>query len=232
MGILYFGMFVLGGVTTVYVTFMNETKLHQLADVHGTARVLRDGKMMSVPQTDLVPGDIVSVEPGKCQCDMLLFQAGTILADESGITGKSSIAVLITSECASLNQIRITQNAGEATPVAKTAVDAAAVSAIYSAKDHKKNTLSAGSIILETGEVGEEALAVVTQTGSFTTKGNLLRDILFYERHQFKFDHEVSHAGWFASLPVSFLAHSFLASSSRSNWFSPSSSCSPSLVSF
>jgi len=98
---------------------------------------------------------------------MLLYQAGTILVDESGITG-------------------------EATPVAKTAVDAAAVSALYSTTDHKKNTISAGSIVLETGENGgEEALAVVTHTGSFTTKGNLLRDILFYERHQFKFDHEV-----------------------------------------
>jgi magnesium-transporting ATPase (P-type) len=166
MGMIYFAMFVLGGATTVYVTYMNEAKLYTLGEVHGTARVLRDGKFDSVPQTELVPGDIISVEPGKCHCDMLLFEAGTLLTDESGITG-------------------------EATPVAKTAVDAAAISALYSAKEHKKNTITAGSIILETGEMGQEALAVVTQTGSFTTKGNLLRDILFYERHQFKFDHEV-----------------------------------------
>lgn len=166
MGIIYFGMFFLGGATTVYVTYMNEAKLYTLGEVRGKINVKRDGKFVSVPQTDLVPGDIVSVEPGTCHCDMLLFEAGTILADESGITG-------------------------EATPVAKTAVDAAAASALYSSKEHKKNTISAGSIILETGEGGQEALAVVTQTGSFTTKGNLLRDILFYERHQFKFDHEV-----------------------------------------
>ncbi|CAB9522845.1 Probable cation-transporting ATPase 13A4 [Seminavis robusta] len=166
MGMIYFGMFVLGGATTVYVTYMNEAKLYKLGEVHGKARVKRDGAYIDIPQTELVPGDIISVEPGKCHCDMLLFEAGTILTDESGITG-------------------------EATPVAKTAVDAAAVSALYSPSTHKKNTISAGSIILETGESNVEALAVVTQTGSFTTKGNLLRDILFYERHQFKFDHEI-----------------------------------------
>jgi len=167
MGMLYFGMFLLGGAATVYVTYMNEAKLFRLGEVKGKARVKRDGEYKEVSQKDLVPGDVISVEPGVCHCDMLLYQAGTILVDESGITG-------------------------EATPVAKTAVDAAAVSALYSTTDHKKNTISAGSIVLETGENGgEEALAVVTHTGSFTTKGNLLRDILFYERHQFKFDHEV-----------------------------------------
>ena len=167
MGMIYFAMFVLGGATTVYVTYMNEAKLYRLGEVHGKARVKRDGGFVELLQKDLVPGDIIAVEPGQCHCDMLLFKAGTILADESGITG-------------------------EATPVAKTAADAAALSALYSASEHKKNTISAGSIILETGEEsGQEALAIVTQTGSFTTKGNLLRDILFYERHQFKFDHEV-----------------------------------------
>lgn len=161
-------MFILGGVTTVYVTYMNEAKLYKLGEVDGDARVLRDEEWKTVAQVDLVPGDIVSVEPGKCFCDMVIFEAGTILVDESGITG-------------------------EATPVSKTAVDAAAISALYSVKEHKKNTISAGTIILETGEGDQEAKAVVTQTGSFTAKGNLLRDILFYERHQFKFDTEVSY---------------------------------------
>lgn len=166
MGIIYLGMFLLGGITTVYITYTNEAKLYKLGEVNGSARVLRDGEWKTMPQIELVPGDIVSVEPGKCYCDMVLFEAGTILVDESGITG-------------------------EATPVSKTAVDAAAISALYSAKEHKKNTISAGTIILETGEGDNEAKAVVTQTGSFTAKGNLLRDILFYERHQFKFDTEI-----------------------------------------
>lgn len=166
MGIIYFGMFLLGGLTTVYVTYMNEAKLYKLGEVDGTSTALRDGEWKTVPQIELVPGDIISVEPGKCHCDMVLFEAETILVDESGITG-------------------------EATPVSKTAVDAAAASALYTVKEHKKNTISAGTIILETGEGEKEARAVVTQTGSFTAKGNLLRDILFYERHQFKFDTEV-----------------------------------------
>ena len=71
MGMIYFAMFVLGGATTVYVTYMNEAKLYTLGEVHGTARVLRDGKFDSVPQTELVPGDIISVEPGKCYCGVM-----------------------------------------------------------------------------------------------------------------------------------------------------------------
>lgn len=166
MGVIYFSMFCLGGATTVYVTYLNEQKLFKLGEVSGNSKTLRNGEWVSIPQKELVPGDVIVVQPGPTHCDMVLLHAGTVLVDESSITG-------------------------EATPVAKTGVDAASGSALYSTKEHKKNTISAGTIILESDEEGEEARALVTQTGSFTTKGNLLRDILFYERHKFKFDHEV-----------------------------------------
>jgi cation-transporting ATPase 13A3/4/5 len=38
---------------------------------------------------------------------------------------------------------------------------------------------------------GEKDLGLVLKTGSFTTKGELLTDVLSYERHKFKFDDEV-----------------------------------------
>jgi magnesium-transporting ATPase (P-type) len=207
MGMIYFGMFMLGGAATVYVTYMNEAKLYTLGEVRGTAQVLRNGAFESVSQTDLVPGDIISVEPGACHCDMLLFSAGTILTDESGITG-------------------------EATPVAKTAIDTASASALYSVKDHKKNTITAGSIVLETGESGQENLAVVTHTGSFTTKGHLLRDILFYERHQFKFDHEVRvwEAHLLRASRIQVRETHMQLPDQRSEWFSLSSFCMEWLV--
>ena len=42
-------------------------------------------------------------------------------------------------------------------------------------------------------EVGDDQrdLGLVLKTGSFTTKGELLSDVLSYERHKFKFDDEV-----------------------------------------
>jgi P-type E1-E2 ATPase len=88
MGVIYTAMFLLGGMTNVYVTYMNEAKLFKLGEVDGHAKARRNGEWKTVPQIDLVPGDIISVEPGKCYCDMVVFEAGTILVDESGITGE------------------------------------------------------------------------------------------------------------------------------------------------
>lgn len=57
----------------------------------------------------------------------------------------------------------------------------------------RKHTIShpAGTRVIE---ANDQALALVLATGSHTTKGELLRDILSIQRHQFKFDTEVKIA--------------------------------------
>ena len=99
---------------------------------------------------------------------MAILQAKHILVDESALTG-------------------------EVHPVAKIPLDPATSHLIYDPKTNKSSTISAGTTILECGEGEGTAgdLAIVTQTGSFTAKGELLCDVLSYQRHKFKFDTEV-----------------------------------------
>ncbi|MEG1073100.1 MAG: cation-translocating P-type ATPase, partial [Oscillospiraceae bacterium] len=57
------------------------------------ARVLRDGKMQSLPAAQLVPGDIVSLRAGDfVAADGRLLSANGLLADESAMTGESAAA--------------------------------------------------------------------------------------------------------------------------------------------
>ncbi len=55
------------------------------------ARVLCDGEEKSVPATDLVPGDIIIVEPGgEVPADARVLTADGLLVDESALTGAPS----------------------------------------------------------------------------------------------------------------------------------------------
>lgn len=99
---------------------------------------------------------------------MALLQSSHLLVDESSLTG-------------------------EVNPIAKVPLDPAKNDLRYDPKVNKLSTIAAGTTILECGEEAglNGDLAIVTQTGSFTAKGELLSDVLSYERHKFKFDTEV-----------------------------------------
>lgn len=54
------------------------------------AKVLRDGKYISVPSYDLVPGDIVKLETGDIvPADIRLLESQNLSSDESSLTGES-----------------------------------------------------------------------------------------------------------------------------------------------
>ena len=99
---------------------------------------------------------------------MVILQSSKVIVDESALTG-------------------------EIHPIAKMPLDPASSQQAYNLTKNKTSTLFAGTTILDcgTGSRTESDLAVVTKTGSFTVKGQLLSDILSYERHKFKFDDEV-----------------------------------------
>ena len=55
-----------------------------------TARVRRDGRNQTISSTDLVPGDVVSIEAGtRVPADLRLVLAHELLADESLLTGEA-----------------------------------------------------------------------------------------------------------------------------------------------
>lgn len=54
------------------------------------AKVIRDGKIKSIPAADLVPGDIVSLETGDIvPADIRLIESQNLSSDESSLTGES-----------------------------------------------------------------------------------------------------------------------------------------------
>ena len=155
-----------GGLAVAWFKYRNESNLFKLTHIEGEVDCLRDGSIQVIPQAELVPGDVVQVAPGKTYSDMILVTSEGLLVDESALTGES-------------------------TPMAKKAVDAGDSDKKYNPLLHKKHTISAGTTVVES-EV-KNNLAVVLQTGSYTAKGELLREVFSYERHQFKFDVEVAY---------------------------------------
>ena len=100
---------------------------------------------------------------GPVHFDMAILRSEHLLADESALTG-------------------------EVHPVAKIPLDPANADLSYDAKSNKSSTIFAGTKILECGH-GD--IGIVTQTGSFTSRGELLSEVLSFEPHKFKFHQEI-----------------------------------------
>lgn len=164
MGLIHGTCVVLGGLTAAYFHFRNELNLFKLSHIDGEITCKRNGKLATVQQNELVPGDVVAVNHGLAYSDMVLLTTEGLLVDESALTGES-------------------------TPMAKTAVDPSQRNLEYSPQLHKRHTIFAGTTVIES-EI-DHNLAIVLSTGSFTSKGELLREIFQYERAKFEFDAEV-----------------------------------------
>jgi cation-transporting ATPase 13A3/4/5 len=165
MAILYFFIVTVGAIVVAAFEYENEVSLYKLSHMSGTVDVLRDNEFQSMEQQNLVPGDVVALKPGITYCDMVLLQGSRLVVDESALTGES-------------------------TPVSKTSIDTQDdTKARYNTKTHKRQTILAGTTIVEC--LNDTYLGLVMKTGSYTSRGELLRDILTFQRHKFKFDVEV-----------------------------------------
>ena len=119
--------------------------------------------------TELVPGDIIEVPDHGCQmhCDAVLLE-GQAIMNESMLTGES-------------------------VPITKTSCGDDEV--MYNNKIHEKHTLKCGTQVIQTRKYkGQTVKAVVIRTGYLTTKGDLVRSILYpppvdfqFESHSYKF---------------------------------------------
>jgi magnesium-transporting ATPase (P-type) len=154
---------ILAGLTVIVIfQYRNEDNLYKLTRITGTVRVVRVGKTTTIPQHELVPGDVVLVDTGTAFCDMLVVDGGSTLVDEGALTG-------------------------EAHPIGKLPVDRTLCEQPYDVKTHKRSTILAGTRVIQS----EDGRAICLKTASFTARGELIRDIFTYKRHQFKFDTEV-----------------------------------------
>ena len=133
----------------------------------GESVVLRPGAdHETLEHTALVPGDVVRIPAQGCvmSCDAVLV-TGSAIVNEAMLTGES-------------------------VPVTKTCVSSLDTDhdELYSPETHKRNTLFAGTEVIQTRYYGDQAvLALVVRTGFNTSKGELIRSILFPKPMDFKF---------------------------------------------
>jgi magnesium-transporting ATPase (P-type) len=118
-----------------------------------------------IPSELLVPGDIISIPSAShvMTCDAVLLN-GTCIVNESMLTGESI-------------------------PIIKTPLPQPETNyELYDVETHKRHTLFSGTQIVQTrSQNSERILAVVIRTGFDTSKGNLVRSILFPKPIGFKF---------------------------------------------
>ncbi|OAP56697.1 hypothetical protein AYL99_08809 [Fonsecaea erecta] len=161
--------------TTVVETRSTMRRLREISRFECDVRVLRNGFWRSALSSDLVPGDVYEVsDPSLSQlpCDSLLL-AGDCIINESMLTGESI----------PVSKIPITD---EALPY----IDLGAPSIHPSVARH---FLFCGTKIIrarrpqDTEDDEAVALAMVVRTGFNTTKGALVRSMLFPKPSGFKF---------------------------------------------
>ena len=163
-------------VTTLLETKATMTRLREVSRFECEMRVLRNGFWRSVNSSDLVPGDVYEVtDPNLTQfpCDSLLL-SGDCIVNESMLTGESVPVSKV--------------------PANDETLDLLSLGAASIHPDCAKHLLFNGTKIIRARRPQEDnkdneaaALAMVVRTGFNTTKGALVRSMLFPKPTGFKF---------------------------------------------
>ena len=79
---------------------------------------------------------------------------------------------------------------GESVPVTKTMIPKHRDD-LYDAKEHSRNTLFCGTRVIQTRSyAGQQVLAIAIRTGFLTTKGKLVKSIMYPAPVDFKFEQD------------------------------------------
>ena len=161
--------------TTLVETRQTVNRMREMSRFSCEVRVLREGNWQILDSSDLVPGDVYDVaEPG-----LLLFPADSVLLSGDAIVNESMLT-------------------GESVPVSKVPLTTPSMVGLHAAgtdvtPDLAKHFLFAGTRIIRIRGSGSTdkneagARAMVVRTGFNTTKGALVRSMLFPKPMGFKF---------------------------------------------
>ncbi|XP_013368952.1 PREDICTED: probable cation-transporting ATPase 13A3 isoform X4 [Chinchilla lanigera] len=159
-------------VTSLYSIRKQYVMLHDMVATHSTVRVSVcrvNEEIEEIFSTDLVPGDVIVIPLNGTvmPCDAVLI-SGTCIVNENMLTGES-------------------------VPVTKTNLPNPSVNVkgtgeeYYSPETHKRHTLFCGTTVIQTRfYTGELVKAIVVRTGFSTSKGQLVRSILYPKPTDFK----------------------------------------------
>lgn len=171
----FFLVFGSGAWTSLMILRRNQQQIADMAAAGATRmeKVLRDGQWKDVPATDLTLGDVVQVVDGLVCADLALV-SGSAVVNESMLTG-------------------------EPMPLQKMAVEQNSNTPFDYKKHGKKYGLFAGTEVLQS--VADEAsnanhgshlaVAVVIAMGGRTTKGKLIRMVLYPAMVKFNYTEQL-----------------------------------------
>ncbi|KAH9590893.1 hypothetical protein MS3_00010368 [Schistosoma haematobium] len=157
----------------IFTATSNERALKRTVCVSSKVGVCRryDGKddFMLVDSTELVPGDLIAIPSSGClmQCDAVLL-TGNCIVNESSLTGESL----------PITKIPLPNGQYENTT--------------FDFRSCPRHILFSGTSVTQTrGDINKRVLDVVIRTGFMTTKGELVRSIMFPKPMKFKFTQDV-----------------------------------------
>ncbi|CBY41291.1 unnamed protein product, partial [Oikopleura dioica] len=153
-------------VILIYNIKKNRTRLSKMVQKNNADSVTRliDGKQVKASAGDLIPGEKISLKNGDVIPADLVLLRGEVVVDEAMLTGES-------------------------VPVVKLPLPS--TQTYFTPDSFKNSMISSGTTVLQTRGVPE---AVVFRTGFSTTRGNLVRSILYPKPVKVKFE---SDAFWF-----------------------------------
>lgn len=164
IGIFWLLLTVGSGVArSLFIVRPNKKKIQELAHLHVTCYVYRGFEWLQIEAADISLGDIVMVEDGgkSLPCDGLVV-AGSMVVNESMLTG-------------------------EPMPIQKLPVEDSADEI-----PSKKNIAYAGTACLQSvGPHNGKAVMVATAVGARTTRGQLVRMVLFPASVRFKYNDQL-----------------------------------------
>ena len=153
----------------VIIRLRSERRIKEMAEFTDTVCILRDGEWKTMSTADLLPGDVFEVAGGKTTpCDAVIL-TGNIVVDESSLTG----------EPLPVRKFPIRQDDFQ-TPYERIG-------------SGKTSTIFSGTTISQAQATNtkERVTALVTQTGTATDKGELIRKILYPTRVSFIFNEQI-----------------------------------------
>ncbi|KAJ8954194.1 hypothetical protein NQ318_005789 [Aromia moschata] len=203
-------MSVVGITTSVIQTRKNQKNLKGTVHSQDTAIVCRgNGNFEQIPTVELVPGDVIVIPSNGCnmQCDAVLL-SGNCVVNESMLTGKQ-LNIIVSDEA--LTQLFL----GESVPITKNPLPNNIKP--YNVKEDVSHTLFCGTKVIQTRVKGDEqVLAVVIRTGYLTTKGELVRSILYPPPADFKFESDsYKFIGILAFIAVLGIIYTIVSKSTR-----------------
>lgn len=172
----------------VYSTRRSQSDLRRMVGVSGHVSILRDGIVQNLSSAELVPGDVVMLDPeGDCgrnvDYDAVLISGGCVM-NESALTGES-VPVTKTS-------LFYTEGAPKEVQFLRKwawlSLSSSSLFQIFDYRTHGKHVLYSGTKLLQIrSSVAHPAKAVVIRTGFHTAKGRLVRSILFPKPIDYRF---------------------------------------------